>query len=111
MGETRAELDTRETIVSYFSACPLCGCFLASLLALLGNKSLDNALEKGAGPWLEFPWQTPMAETLATHYDWRLELDTEMRSGRCPTCLRRIVYHSMETGKILQVERRPGSRI
>jgi hypothetical protein len=111
-------LNTRESILRYFSTCPLCGHFLASLLALLGDDSFDNAIQQSAGIWLRFPWQPPIADMLNTYYGWRFEPGVGEQSGRCPSCLRRIVYlpDAAAEGEgdqisILQLERRPGARV
>jgi hypothetical protein len=109
---------SREKIVKGFSACPRCGHFLSSLLAILGDGSLDEALKGETGPWLEFPWHPSVGELLTTYYDWRVEFGTEGYSGRCPSCLRRIGYSPGAAAEVgdeaidrLQLERRPGSRI
>jgi hypothetical protein len=111
-------LDTRQTILKSFSACPLCGHFLASLLAILGDESLESALRENTGPWLKFQWRPSMAAMLTTYYDWYFEPGTQEHSGRCPSCLRRITYLSdtsareeSEKTATLQIERRPGSRV
>jgi hypothetical protein len=100
-----------------FSACPLCGHFLASLLAALGDESLERAVEEDKSAWIEFPWHASFAAMLTTYYDWHFEVDAETRSSRCPSCLRRINYLSQSTGMpgdeqaaVLQLERRPGLR-
>ena len=111
VAERSIKLDTRQTILGNFAACPLCGCFLTSLLALLDDESLDRAIERGQGSWLEFPWQPPMAEMLTAYYDWRLEPDTEGYSRSCPSCLRRVIYQRADQIASLQIERRPGSRV
>lgn len=103
-------MDARLTVLRYFSACPLCGHFLASLLALLGDESLDSALEKEKGPWLDFEWHPAIGGMLTSYYDWHLGPDTEEHSGRCPSCLRRITYRRTDVAS-LQIERRPGSRV
>jgi hypothetical protein len=110
-------LNTRESVLKYFSTCPLCGHFLASLLALLGDDSLDNAIQQSAGIWLRFQWQPPIADMLPTYFDWRFEPGSGGQSGRCPACLRRIVClpEAAEKGEgdqitVLQLERRPGAR-
>jgi hypothetical protein len=87
---------------------------LASLLALLGDESLDNALETESGAWLTFQWQPPIADMLTRYYDWHFELGIKSHRGRCSSCLRRIAYlpdeQSDQETAILQLERRPGSR-
>ena len=110
-------MNTRESILRSFSTCPLCGHFLASLLSLLGDESLDNAIQQGAGIWLRFPWQPPIADMLSAYFDWRFELGAGQQSGRCPSCLRRMVCLSDAAAKeendqitVLQIERRPGAR-
>jgi hypothetical protein len=110
-------LNTRESILKYFSTCPLCGHFLASLLALLGDDSLDNAIQGSGGIWLKFPWQSPIADMLKAYFGWRFESGPGGQSGRCPSCLRRIVSlpDTAEKGEgdqisVLQLERRPGAR-
>lgn len=96
-------------MVRNFSACSLCGHFLASLLALLGDKSLKQS-EVDNEPWLKFEWRSPILEMLATYYDWHLMPDTELHANRCPVCLRRMVYEEGEEGVWLYVERQPGTR-
>lgn len=100
-----------------FSACPLCGHFMASLLALLGDDSLEEAIQHGAGIWLRFEWQPPVAGMLTTYFGWRFEPGLVGASGRCPSCLRRIVCRpdpdqegNGDEISILQLERRPGAR-
>lgn len=111
-------MDTRQTILKNFSACPLCGHFLASVLAVLGDESLESTIRENAGPWLKFQWRPSMAAMLNMYYDWGFEPGAQEHSGRCPSCLRRITYLSdtsageeSEETATLQVERRPGSRI
>lgn len=111
-------MDTRQTTLRNFAACPLCGNFLASLLAALGDESLDQAIAESNGTWLEFPWQPSLTAMLTTYYDWHFEAGAEGYSSRCPDCFRRITYLSGATEKqgeepvaVLQLERRPGFRI
>jgi hypothetical protein len=103
-------LTSQEAMVHNFSACPLCGYFLASLMALLGDESLSEAGDGDNDPWLKFEWQSPMTEMLAKYYDWQLMPNTELHTNRCPLCRRRMVYEETEEGIWLYVERQPGSR-
>ena len=100
----------RAAVVRNFSACPLCGHFLASLLALLGDKSLDQPDDGESELWLKFEWRSPIIEMLAKYYDWQLMPDTDLHANRCPLCRRRMVYEETEQGIWLYVERQPGSR-
>ena len=100
----------REALVRNFSACPLCGHFLASLLALLGDKSLDQPGRDESGLWLRFEWRSPMIEMLAKYYDWYLISDTELHANHCSVCRRRMVFENKEQESWLYVERQPGSR-
>ncbi len=108
--ERKGGLDTRQRILENFAACSSCGHFLASLLALLGNESLDAALTAETGMWIEFEWRRPMAEMLAAYYRWRFHADAERSTGCCPNCLRRVVYERVGEEASLQIERRPGYR-
>lgn len=109
-------MDKRNTTVRNFSACPLCGHFLASLLAALGDESLDRAIKESKGAWLTFPWQPAFAAMLTAYYDWHFETGDVGYSGHCPACFRRIIYLSdeiekqEEPGAVLQLERRPRLR-
>lgn len=109
-------MSEHQEVLRDFSTCPLCGSFLASLLALLGEKSLEKALENDPGNWLQFPWHPAMAEMLASYFDWDFIPGMEENRGRCSSCLRRISYlydtsGDVEPAEILQLERRPGSRV
>jgi len=103
-------LADRAAVVRNFRACPLCGHFLASLLALLGDEILDPPGDGEADLWLRFEWRSSMAEMLAQYFDWHLMPDTELHANRCPLCRRRMVYEATEGGCWLSVERQPGSR-
>ncbi len=89
---------------------------MASLLALLGDETLENTLENDQGNWFQFPWHPSIAIMLTTYFDWDFAPGIEGFSGRCPSCLRRISYlrnisDDVEPAEILQLERRPGSRV
>lgn len=103
-------MDSRENALQNFSSCPLCGYFLSTLLAVLGDKSLDKALQDSKGGWLEFEWQSSLGEALTRYYDWRFETGVERHAGRCPSCKRRLEYRLETEGAILRIERRPGYR-
>ncbi len=98
----------RKTTIRSFSTCALCGHFLATLVALAGDRSLDEAIRNCQGCWLEWEWQPAMAEALAEYYDLCLEAGVEQFSGLCPVCRRQIVYRSSPEGACLQLETLPG---
>ncbi len=110
-------MSDHKTVLRNFSACPLCGHFLASLLAALGEECLERAVEEQKGTWIELPWHASFAAMMTTYYDWHIEPDFEAFSSRCPACFRRIAYLSGSTetlgeepAAVLQLERRPGLR-
>jgi uncharacterized protein with PIN domain len=110
-------LSDHKAILRYFSACPLCGHFLASLLAVVGEDKLKQAVEEQGGIWIELPWHASFEAMFTTYYDWHIEPNAQAFSSRCPACSRRIAYlvkRSETEGEmpkaVLQLERRPGLR-
>jgi len=83
---------------------------LATLFSMVGDRSLDEALQDVQGGRIKFQWQASFLEALTTYYDWRLEPGVEQYIGRCPSCLRRLLYRHTEEEQSLQIERRPGYR-
>lgn len=103
-------MSNRKEILRFFAACPLCGHFVSSLIALVGEGAFDDAVEE-EGPWLGFSWQPEIRDLYRQYFDWYLNADTESFSSSCPACTRRFIYQDADGVRQIRVERRPGSRI
>lgn len=102
------DLNGRQGVLNDFSACMLCGRFLATVLAKLGDRSLDDALRQRDGVWLKFPWHPSFGQALIEFFDWHYDGGEEHHGGHCPLCYRRMIYQQEGEQAVLLLESTAG---
>jgi len=104
------ETQTLEKKMAGFVACGRCSFSLAGYRVIHGPDSVDEALSKSGGKWLNLQWDTETQELLHKSYGWRLDISWYHIEACCPECRRRFVYNEAEAGEETQPDTpRPGT--